>query len=144
MILEDGFAWNGFVYRSLSQVAKAITGTNWNGHRFFGLKVRNGASDGKRSAAPRPNPLLDAGVSPTLAAVAPRSFAASRNEGVRFAISERNGFASQLRGRAQGPSDWLAQGPAFRPKRVPATSSGRPGGRTMKRDEHKIALRCAV
>ena len=45
MILDDGYAWNGCVYRSLSQVAKAMTGTNWNGHRFFGLKaVRNGAS----------------------------------------------------------------------------------------------------
>ena len=43
MVLDDGYAWNGCVYRSLSQVAKAITGTNWNGHRFFGLKaVRNG------------------------------------------------------------------------------------------------------
>ena len=52
MILDDGYAWNGCVYRSLSQVAKAITGTNWNGHRFFGLKaVRDGASN--RRAAPR-------------------------------------------------------------------------------------------
>ena len=43
MVLDDGFAWNGGVYPSLSQVAKAITGTNWNGHRFFGLKaVRSG------------------------------------------------------------------------------------------------------
>ena len=43
MVLDDGFAWNGGVYSSLSQVAKAITGTNWNGHRFFGLKaVRSG------------------------------------------------------------------------------------------------------
>ena len=43
MILDDGYAWNDCAYRSLSQVAKAITGTNWNGHRFFGLKaVRNG------------------------------------------------------------------------------------------------------
>jgi hypothetical protein len=43
MVLDDGFAWNGGVYPSLSQVAKAITGTNWNGHRFFGLRaVRNG------------------------------------------------------------------------------------------------------
>jgi hypothetical protein len=42
-VLDDGFAWNGGVYLSLSQVAKAITGTNWNGHRFFGLKpVRSG------------------------------------------------------------------------------------------------------
>ena len=43
MVLDDGFAWNGGAYASLSQVAKAITGTNWNGHRFFGLKaVRTG------------------------------------------------------------------------------------------------------
>jgi hypothetical protein len=39
IVLDDGFAWNGGVYPSLSQVAKAITGTNWNGHRFFGLKA---------------------------------------------------------------------------------------------------------
>jgi hypothetical protein len=34
MILEDGFAWNGRTFGSLSQIAKAMTGTNWNGHRF--------------------------------------------------------------------------------------------------------------
>ena len=73
MILDDdGYAWNGGVYRSLSQVAKAITGTNWNGHRFFGLNaVTNGISNRKRSATPRPTPLLDIGMSPTLAAFAP-------------------------------------------------------------------------
>ena len=38
MVLDEGFAWNGATYTSLSQVAKAITGTNWNGHRFFGLR----------------------------------------------------------------------------------------------------------
>ena len=37
-VMKDGFAWNGMTYRSLSMVAKAITGTSWNGHRFFGLK----------------------------------------------------------------------------------------------------------
>ena len=37
MIMEAGFAWNGTIHASLSQVAKAMTGTNWNGHRFFGL-----------------------------------------------------------------------------------------------------------
>ena len=41
MILDDGCALNGCVYRSLSQVAKAITGTDWNGHRFFGLKANS-------------------------------------------------------------------------------------------------------
>ena len=38
MILEEGFAWNGQTFGSLSQIAKAMTGTNWNGHRFFGLR----------------------------------------------------------------------------------------------------------
>ena len=49
MVLDAGFAWNGGVYASLSQVAKAITGTNWNGHRFFGLKAVRG---GDRSKVP--------------------------------------------------------------------------------------------
>src|SRR6202795_3680624 len=38
MVLTDGFAWNGQTYDSLSKVAFAITGTKWNGPRFFGLR----------------------------------------------------------------------------------------------------------
>ena len=38
MVLADGFAWNGQSYDSLSKVAFAITGTRWNGPRFFGLR----------------------------------------------------------------------------------------------------------
>ena len=38
MVLADGFAWNGKTYPSLSRVAFAITGTRWNGPRFFGLR----------------------------------------------------------------------------------------------------------
>jgi Protein of unknown function (DUF2924) len=64
LVLDEGYAWNGGVYRSLSQVAKAITGTNWNGHRFFGLKgVRNGISRRKEIAAPTSNAALGTGVS---------------------------------------------------------------------------------
>ena len=37
-VVADGFAWNGKTYPSLSQVAFAITGTRWNGPRFFGLR----------------------------------------------------------------------------------------------------------
>jgi hypothetical protein len=37
-VLTDGFAWNGKTYRSLSKIAQAITGTRWNGPRFFGLR----------------------------------------------------------------------------------------------------------
>jgi hypothetical protein len=38
MVMADGFAWNGKTYDSLSKVAFAITGTRWNGPRFFGLR----------------------------------------------------------------------------------------------------------
>jgi len=38
MVLAGGFAWNGQTYDSLTKVALAITGTRWNGPRFFGLR----------------------------------------------------------------------------------------------------------
>jgi hypothetical protein len=38
IILEDGVQCNGICYRSLSEVARAITGTRWSGPLFFGLK----------------------------------------------------------------------------------------------------------
>jgi hypothetical protein len=44
MVLTDGFAWNGQTYDSLSKVAFAITGTKWNGPRFFGLRDREDGS----------------------------------------------------------------------------------------------------
>jgi Protein of unknown function (DUF2924) len=39
-VVDDGFAWNGATYASLSAVAFAMTGTKWNGHRFFGVRRR--------------------------------------------------------------------------------------------------------
>ena len=38
-VLPSGFDYQGAVYRSLSAVAKAITGAHWNGYLFFGLKL---------------------------------------------------------------------------------------------------------
>jgi hypothetical protein len=40
MVMPDGYAWNGRSFDSLSRVAFAITGTKWNGPRFFGLRDR--------------------------------------------------------------------------------------------------------
>ena len=40
MVLDEGFAWNGTTYRSLTEVAFAMTGTRWSGPRFFGLRNR--------------------------------------------------------------------------------------------------------
>src|SRR5262249_34311598 len=41
-VVDDGFLWNGRTYHSLSGIARAITGTNWNGPRFFGMREMNG------------------------------------------------------------------------------------------------------
>jgi Protein of unknown function (DUF2924) len=41
-VIEDGYLWNGGRYRSLSAIARAITGARWSGPRFFGLD-RDGA-----------------------------------------------------------------------------------------------------
>ena len=43
-VLTDGYEWQGRPYRSLSAIARAITGTRWNGLVFFGLKSRRGAA----------------------------------------------------------------------------------------------------
>lgn len=37
-VMKDGFDWQGRKFKSLSAVARAITGTQWNGYRFFGLR----------------------------------------------------------------------------------------------------------
>ena len=39
-VMEDGFAYDGKYWPSLSAIAKAITGAHWNGPRFFGLTER--------------------------------------------------------------------------------------------------------
>ena len=39
-VLTDGFSWNGETYPSLSKAAFAITGTRWNGPKFFGLRAK--------------------------------------------------------------------------------------------------------
>ena len=38
--VDGGFVWNGRQFKSLSAVAKAITGQHWNGKLFFGLTDR--------------------------------------------------------------------------------------------------------
>ena len=37
-VTNEGFEWQGRPYKSLSAIARAITGTRWNGWVFFGLK----------------------------------------------------------------------------------------------------------
>jgi hypothetical protein len=58
MVLDKGFAWNGETYGSLSQVAKALTGTSWTGHRFFRLRT---ASSDRSAMVRRRSGVCDAG-----------------------------------------------------------------------------------
>jgi hypothetical protein len=54
LVLDDGFSWQGTSYRSLSALARKITGTAWSGPLFFGLKLNRcaalGSSQGPISA----------------------------------------------------------------------------------------------
>jgi hypothetical protein len=44
LVLDDGFSWQGTRYRSLSAIARKITGTAWSGPLFFGLKPNRSAT----------------------------------------------------------------------------------------------------
>jgi hypothetical protein len=41
VVIESGVVYEGVTYRSLSSVARHITGMSWNGPRFFGLRQGN-------------------------------------------------------------------------------------------------------
>lgn len=46
IVMEDGFAYGGKTFASLSEIATSITGTKWNGPRFFGLRsTKSGSED---------------------------------------------------------------------------------------------------
>ncbi len=51
-VTVGGCSWNGREFRSLSEAALAITGTKWNGPRFFGLRSE------KKVEKPKSNDLL--------------------------------------------------------------------------------------
>ena len=48
MAMAGGFAYEGATYQSLSEIARLITGTSWNGPRFFGLRERERERAGRR------------------------------------------------------------------------------------------------
>ena len=58
-VQPDGFVWNGSPHRSLSAIARAITGACWSGPRFFGLVAAGAKASGtesvksRKSGAPR-------------------------------------------------------------------------------------------
>ena len=59
VVVEGGFAWRDQLLPSLSAAAKAITGTTWNGNRFFGLRrpARDQGSSGRNRSRDRSAPV---------------------------------------------------------------------------------------
>jgi hypothetical protein len=51
-VVLGGFVWQGTTYKSLSTIARAITGTAWNGPRFFGLRPTGDRESSKNRTAP--------------------------------------------------------------------------------------------
>jgi Protein of unknown function (DUF2924) len=55
IVLDDGFLWKGHRYRSLSEIARLITGTRWSGPRFFGtLATKDKPASAESISSPAP------------------------------------------------------------------------------------------
>jgi len=50
-VLDAGFAYDGKTWRSLSAIAKEVSGTSWNGFLFFGLQTRAKAPAAQKDGA---------------------------------------------------------------------------------------------
>jgi hypothetical protein len=56
-VVPDGFLWRDSTYKSLTTIARAITGTAWSGPRFFGVQPNLGLRDpGEEPVTTRPKP----------------------------------------------------------------------------------------
>lgn len=42
LVRDDAFEWEGRTYKSLSHIAREVTGAHWSGPRFFGMRSRRG------------------------------------------------------------------------------------------------------
>ena len=84
VILDDGYIWSGKKYRSLSEIARGITGTRWSGPRFFGTEAPRRAP-----ALAGPDPDLSELRSVTAAAMNADSAQAANLDGLRKTKAER-------------------------------------------------------
>jgi Protein of unknown function (DUF2924) len=89
LVVLGGFCWRGMTYASLSMIAKTITGTGWNGPRFFGLRSR------------KADELKDSGVADRASVVRDRKQPASSRE-----ASGRSGRRSSVGATLSKSSGW--------------------------------------
>jgi len=69
-VVAKGYVWREATYASLSIIARAITGTAWNGPRFFGLRIDKGTADASPGAPNGRHLARNSGTRPRQAAVA--------------------------------------------------------------------------
>jgi hypothetical protein len=73
MVVPDGFCWQGQIYASLSTIARKITGTSWNGPRFFGLRGKEKERAQTGSSAARKKAIgLPPGTAPAAGRLEPK------------------------------------------------------------------------
>jgi len=125
MVLDEGFAWGGETYGSLSQIAKAMTGTNWNGHRFFGLRPKRSGSGAET---------LESVGAPAIA-----SFAVEATHRPRASSSSRASSASPASPLAEVPPS-EAPIPASTTERAAKSAAARPRGSIPSRNFSDEAL----
>ena len=66
VVLDDAFEFEGKRYRSLTQIAREITGAHWSGPRFFGLAKRSGGAEvGRPRRRVRDDPEETVGLAPS-------------------------------------------------------------------------------
>ena len=78
MVAPGGFYWSGQTFSSLSAIARKITGTNWNGPRFFGLREKDQPTQAEQEV--RATDLATGERRPSRGAVRPRLKAAAADQ----------------------------------------------------------------
>ncbi len=84
-VLADGFEWEGRPYQSLSAIARAITGTRWNGWTFFGLKSVRRRAVSRRSLPGMRGHRAVAGAEAALCRLHPQEHGGRARPGVQHA-----------------------------------------------------------
>jgi hypothetical protein len=89
LVVPGGFCWQGKTYDSLSMIAKTITGTGWNGPRFFGLRSRSMHNQEEDRTADRAS--VDRDLKPRPSSSRKASGRSGRRSSVQATFNERGG-----------------------------------------------------
>jgi Protein of unknown function (DUF2924) len=113
-VVANGYVWREATYASLSSIARAITGTAWNGPRFFGLRIDKGTT-----VSPEEN-IEEVGKRPALKRITPREIKPRRPDSLADdavgcePVSRRNEIHCSMRANIGRKSEAISARPARR------------------------------